>query len=150
MSWPSFTIVTDAIKVALQNDADLKAFCLTEWQRAQKVEKAFKKREEILQTDLPVILFTVPAQKTGYAAGRLLHRKYVIRCYAGFQQHDRVKAHDEIIRFEEFIEQALLKDATLNDLGILITPGDSANDEGFYHPTYFLAKDFEVLVEREF
>lgn len=149
MGWSSFTAITDLIKSALENSAALSSFCIVNFDRAQAVRKAFQKREEIPLTDLPLIIITSPSLRNEYGAGRLLYRTHGVRLYAGFQQEDRAQAQDNIIKFEENIEQALLNDAGLNAQNIEIYVGDSANDEGFFHPVYFLAKDFKVLVARE-
>lgn len=147
MAWDSFVTVLDKIVDALKTDVNLTAFCKT-LGKEQTVRKGLKKREEILLTELPIIMLTVPQQTSEQAASGVLGKTYTLRLYCGFDESDRVKAVENLIKFEEFVEQALLNSATLNSAVALLVPGNSANDEGFFHPAYFLAKDFTVTVER--
>lgn len=149
MAWGSFTDITDLVVAALAGYADLKTFCISNWKKPPAVRKFYKKREEVSLTELPLVMVTVPSQRSTPAAARLLYREYTLRLYCGFQEDDRGKAQDLIIKFEEFIEQALLIDAVLNAQNIEIEVGDSANDEGQLHPVYFIVKEFTILIERD-
>lgn len=149
MAWNSFTDVVDLIVSALKNNADLASFCTTNFKEALIVRKGIKRREEIGVHELPIVMVTVSGQQTSYGAGRLLYREYTVRFFCGFRQEDRTKAPDQVLKFEELIEQAVLTDAALNGDASSSTPGDSAYDEGFFHPVYFQVKEFKVMVERD-
>lgn len=147
MAWDSFVTVLDKIVDVLKTDANLTAFCKT-LGKAQTVRKGLKKREEILINELPIIMLTAPQQTSEQAASGVLYKNYTLRLYCGFDEPDRVKAVDNLIKFEEFVEQALLNSTSLDSMVALLVLGNSANDEGFYHPAYFFAKDFTVTAER--
>lgn len=149
MAWNSFADIVDLIISALKNNADLGAFCTANFKKTLAVRKGIKRREEIREDELPIVMVTVAGQNSTYAAGRLLYREYTVRFFCGFRQEDRTKATDQILKFEELIEQAVLTDEALNGDASSSTPGDSAYDEGFYHPVYFHVKEFKVLVERD-
>jgi len=149
MAWDSFTEVTDAIASALKDDAGLTELCTARWRRAQTVRKSLKLREEVSLTELPIIMITVPAMEVTRYPGGDFDRQYTIRLYCGFQQKAREKAVDELIEYEEKIEQALLNSAALKALVTDLITASSANDEGFNHPAYFLVKEFQVVVERQ-
>lgn len=149
MAWNSFADVVDLIISALKNNADLASFCSTNFRKTLTVRKGVKRREEVREDELPMLMVTVAGQQPSYGAGRLLYREYTVRLFCGFKQDDRAKAPDQVLKFEEFIEQAVLTDDTLNGDASSSTPGDSAYDEGFFHPVYFQVKEFKVLVERD-
>lgn len=149
MAWNSFADVVDLIISALKNNADLASFCSTNFKKTLTVRKGVKRREEVREDELPMLMVTVAGQQPSYGAGRLLLREYTVRFFCGFKQDDRTKAPDQVLKFEELIEQAVLTDDTLNGDASSSTPGDSAYDEGFFHPVYFQVKEFKVLVERD-
>ena len=149
MGWNSFADVFDLIVAALRNNADLAAFCSADFKKTLTVRKGVKRREEIREDELPIVMVSVAGQQSSYGAGRLLYREYAVRFFCGLKQDDRPKAPDQVLRFEELIEQAVLTDTALNGDASSSTPGDSAYDEGFYHPVYFMVKEFRVLVERD-
>lgn len=145
----SFTLVTDKIKSLLELDSDLKSYCASKFGGSAIVKKAYKKRIEIGLDQLPVILITRPMiqqqQETNIPS---YERTHTIRLYCGFHQPDEELAQDQVIGFEEYIDQAILKDdRTLGNLVDHIWPGDSMNDEGYFHPVYFIVKEFLVLRE---
>ncbi len=148
MAWDSFTEITAIIIGALQGDAELKDFCRSNYQKPLTVRKGVKRREEIALTELPLVMVTTPFQQSVYEGAQMIGRTYTLRAYCGFQQGDRERAIDELLRFEELLAQSLLSVDMSND-AILVTPGDSAYDEGFSHPYYFFLKEFRVMVERE-
>ncbi len=148
MAWSSFVDIVNRIIQTLENDTDLQNFSQTTWGKPLGVRKAVKRREELTHEDLPIVMITAPSQESEYSTGRVLYRTYTLHFYCGFLQNDRTLAQDEIVKFEEQIEQALLKDTELGGLGVVITPGDSVNDEGFFRPVYFMVKQIKVFVER--
>jgi len=148
MVWSSFTDIVDAVATLLADDAGLAVLTADKWNSALTVTKAFKLRQEVKVTDMPLVMITVPGQTTEYGTARTLYRTYRLRLYCGFQQTDRVAAQEEAIKFEEAIEQAFFSSTALDGLGAIVKPGDSASDEGFYHPVYFFVKEIHILVER--
>lgn len=150
MGWDSFTEVLDQIIKTLKDDAALTAFCKDTLGSSLTVNKALRQRVEVSLADLPISMITVPSQTSEYVAvGGRLERSYTIQLYCGFHEVDRVKAIDNIIRFEEYIEQAILNNQVLENMVDNITIGDSVNDEGVYHPVYFLIKNFTIEVEHD-
>lgn len=150
MPWSSFLNVLDQLIKALEGDTSLVAFCKDTLGRSLTVRKALTRREEVLLTALPIVMITVPSQSSEYVAiGGRIERSYTVRLYCGFQEKDRVKAVENLIRFEEYIEQAILNNQTLEDMVDNITIGDSGNDEGGYHPVYFLVKNFTIEIEQD-
>jgi hypothetical protein len=148
MVWDSFTETTDKFIAALEDNADLGTFCITKYGKALSVKKMYKATTDVLSAELPLIMLTSPTQANEYVAARLLHRTHTVRLYCGLEQSDREKAQDELVDFEEYVEQAVLNDVNLNGPGVDIKFGSSTNDEGTAHPVYFITKDFLVLIER--
>lgn len=139
--------IMNNIVTTLQNDSALAAFCTTKWGKALKVMKVYKRRIEISAEDLPIILITRPQVEKEFLVGAR-DVDNIIRLYAGFQQDDREKALDEIIEFEETIDDALLVDHTRGGNAINTAPKASVNDEGEYHPVYFIAMDVAIKQRR--
>lgn len=144
----SFTAIISNIVTTLQNDADIASFCTTKWGKALTVMKVYKRRIEISAEDLPIVLITRPqADKKSLIGARDVDN--TVRLYAGFQQDDREKALDEIIEFEEKIDDALLVDHTRGGNAINTDSKASVNDEGEFHPVYFIAMDVLVKHRRQ-
>ena len=147
----SFIDGINFIQTTLLNDAALKAFSLDSWNKAPMILPVFKKRVEIDVRDLPIILVTRPqVLKTLLVGAR--DGVNTVRLYCGFLQNAREQALAQIIQFEEKIDDALLtQEATnaANAAGIkYINPKSSVNDEGMYHPVYFIAMDVEISHRR--
>ncbi len=147
----SFNTALDEIKAALGADAALNAFCTAKWGSGITVKRVFRQRIEIPISSLPIILMTRPEATPGsYMNGEREYR-HIVRLYAGFHQSDAEKAQEELVEFEELIEDALLSFRESNRFpeGVEdILPGESVNDEGRKPPVYFLVKDIEVEARR--
>lgn len=143
----SFTNIITNIVTTLQNDAALAAFCSTKWGKTLTIKKIFKKRVEINISELPIILVTRPSLDKEFLVG-VKDADNVVRLYCGFHQTDREKALDETIEFEEKIDDALMVDHTRGGLAINTNPKVSANDEGEFHPVYFIAMDVAIKHRR--
>lgn len=139
--------IMNNIVTTLQSDSAVAAFCTAKWGKALKVLKVYKRRIEISAEDLPIILITRPQVEKEFLVGAR-DVDNIIRLYAGFQQDDREKALDEIIEFEETIDDALLVDHTRGGNAINTAPKASVNDEGEYHPVYFIAMDVAIKQRR--
>lgn len=138
-----FIDVIDNLITTLQNDAALASFCQTEWGKTLSVIKAYRQRQEINLSELPLILITRPAVIKQFRIGAR-DGAHTVRLYAGFHQPDKLKALNEFVEFEEKLDDALLS-ADPNILGaISISPTASQNDEGEFHPVYFTVMDIEI------
>ncbi|GAB63103.1 MAG: hypothetical protein DWB56_06725 [Candidatus Jettenia sp.] len=144
----SFTSLIDHIATTLQNNAPLTSFCDAKWGKALSVLKAFKQRIEINLNDLPVILITRPSLEKNFLVNITRDGAHTVRLYAGFHQTDWAKALNEMVEFEEKIDDALLTDYTRGGLAINTIPKSSVNDEGEFHPVYFIVMEVEIKHRR--
>jgi hypothetical protein len=137
----SFNDVLDSIKTTLEGDTALQTFCASNFSAALTVKRVFKRRTGI--SAFPVILITRPEVKKMFLVGAR-DGTHTMRLYCGFQQPDREKAQDNIVEFEELIDDALLNPEPAALSAMNIKPTVSVNDEGMYHPYYFIVMDVEV------
>lgn len=146
----SFKDVINNIVYLLQNDVALQNFSKTRWQTTKSltVSKAFKKRIFINLRDLPLILITMPFIEKSFLINTNRNSTHTIRLYCGFIQNNPKRALEDFIEFEELIDDALLfyEPEQLGALNLI--PKSSENDEGLYHPVYFLTLDVEVKFRR--
>lgn len=151
MAWASFNDDIEVIKQALEGDDELEAFCLASFKRKLTVRRSFEKRTEIDSDEFPIMLIVRPSMDRSRATGGLVHRNHKLLLFFGFREEDKSEAQSHLVIMEELVEQALDKLEDDPDLSgeMLIEPGDSANDQGHYHPVYFIAKEVSVLTERE-
>jgi len=134
----------NAIAVRIENNRSLQQFCMDNFGQALKVEKVFRWRKEIPITDLPIALVTRPYVRRSFE-GMVPKKEQGISVYAGFRMEDQDKAVALSIEFEELLEDAICrKTSHPDDRPMGIMPADSTNDEGKFHPVYFLV--MEVLV----
>lgn len=143
----SFVTVYNNIITTLQNDSALAAFCDAKWGKMLTVLKVFKKRVEVNLADLPVILVTRPNIDKEFLINAR-DADNIVRLYAGFHQTDREKAMEEMIEFEEKIDDALMVDHTRGGNAKSTNPKTSANDEGEFHPVYFMVMDVAIKHRR--
>jgi len=145
----SFLTSLDGLANALKNDTALSAFCSTNFAgRSLSIEKTFKKRVQISSNDLPTIILTRPSIVKSFLNNNVLHSVHTVLLYAGFYQKDYRHALDLFVKFEESIEDALWR-ITPESLGVMsIVPKNSLNDEGLYHPIYFLTMEVEIQHRR--
>jgi len=142
---PSFIEVVNDLVSALQANTALDTFCKEKWNKSLLIKKMFKYRTEIQITDLPIILVTRPQKLSkDFPIG---NREYedTVRLYCGFHQPDRDIAQDEMIEFEEKIDDAVLEDRDRNGLVLDTNVTMTVTDEGYFHPVYFVVK--EVTIE---
>jgi len=137
----SFNDALDAIKTTLEGDTALQSFCTSNFSAPLIVKRVFKRRTEI--SAFPVILITRPEVKKMSLIGAR-DGIHTVRLYCGFHQPDKEKAQDNIIEFEELIDDALLAPEPAALYAMNIKPTASVNDEGMYHPHYFIVMDVEV------
>jgi hypothetical protein len=144
----TFNDAIDQLVSILLADANLKAFCREKWGKSLKVETVFKSRVEINQSDLPIILITRPETEKSYLVSNVRDSKHTIRLYCGFYQTSKEKGMEELIEFEEKIDDAMYDKYTLNNTCLNTTSQRSANDEGIYYPVYFMVMEVEILHRR--
>ena len=138
-----FVDALQALQSQLEDNTLLQAFCQAEWGKGLTVKIVYKDRVAIHTDDLPLILITRPKVSRTISTGAK-DGKHLVRLYAGFFQADREVGALELISFEEAIEDALDADQTLGGTAGAIDFGDSVNDEGAFHPSYFLTKEITV------
>lgn len=145
----SFSGCMEKLVTQIGGHAPLAQFCADTWGRDLSIKTALKKRHEVHQNKLPVIMITRPSV-TGHEYRAGFHKAaHKVRLYAGFYQSDADKAVLEQIRFEELICDAVLGDGVFTDSASSVSIGMSANDEGIGHPSYFAVIDFDVIYDRE-
>ncbi|MEW6115666.1 MAG: hypothetical protein AB1553_02040 [Nitrospirota bacterium] len=145
-----FLPVFDGFKTLLETDADIIAFVSGKWNATLTVKQVFKKKPEIGNEEMPIVLITAPRTKKEQETGISHERKRIVRLYCGFKQHNKELGAREIIEFEEVLDKAILKsDSLLRSIpGVdSIEAGDEENDEGANHPDYFLVMEYSVLME---
>lgn len=138
---PSFKGTLDDLVLALQSNSALNTFCREKWGRVPIVKKIFKFRTEIQIHDLPLIFVTRPMKKSGSTEA-----VHTARLYCGFHQPNREAAQDEMIEFEELVEDAVALDKERNKTALYTEPKDTVTDEGYFHPVYFCVKEIEIMV----
>ena len=140
---------TDNIKTVLAQDAALNAWIATTFPgKTLKVRKAFKRRQEVNTSELPLIMITVPARrhKTETAGSRIFENTVTV--YTGLCHNgDRELAPDLVDHFEGLVEAAVLRDPTRGGYALNTHYAESSNDEGAFHPNYFSALEFLVFTE---
>lgn len=133
-----------AIKVRLENNQALQQFCQEKFGKQLKVLTVFKQRTEIQMHDLPIVMITRPRVRRE-PQGNLSKKEHSVFLYAGFMSNDREQAPELSIEFEEKLEEAVRrKTSHPDDRSFYIAPADSSNDEGRFHPVYFLVIEFLI------
>jgi hypothetical protein len=129
--------------VSLQEYASLK------WGRVMTVRREFRNRVQVGASELPLIMVTRPSvsKESRISGGR--DNVNTIRLYVLFHQHDRAKAQSEVVAVEELIDDCLeayyrIKDEDGDPLVKNVKPGESANDEGMFHPVYGIVMDVSI------
>jgi len=144
----SFKTVLNNIVSELQNNATLKAFCASRWNKPLTVKAVFRKRTEVSLQEFPIILVTRPSVVKNFLTNTNRNTLNTLRLYLLFHQPDPLKGAEELIEAEEILDDAL----TIPDpetLGAMsIKPGASINDEGANHPEYGLVLEVEVKHRR--
>jgi hypothetical protein len=140
----SFVPKLNALKIRLEGNAALQAYAADTFGKQFMVKRVFKRRVEVHTNDLPLVLMTRPSVSRTISNG-VITKEHVVRLYIGFTQNDLEKAQDNLIELDELIDTAVMeKTALTGDLPMPVSPQGSDNDEGVYHPTYFLVKDLMV------
>jgi len=134
-----------ALQALIESDSGLQAFSQWKWGKAVAARIVFKHRVEIRVNELPLVLITRPRVTRKESTGAVVSAN-AVRLYAGFHQNDRDKGAAELIEFEEALEMLLRANQTLNGAANDLDSGESVNDEGAFHPVYFLTKELTVMV----
>ena len=149
MAWTSFNDNLNEIVSVLSADVDLRNYCLQTWGKELTITREFQNKTEVHISSLPLCMITRPEMTPTWEVANSVNRKHTVRLYLGFQENLRNLAQEALIRLEEFVEQALLKEGLFSP-DIYLEPGKSSNDEGSRHPVYFLVKDVNIFTEKEF
>jgi len=112
-----------------------------------KAVRRYKPRAEVHVSDLPIIMITRPRATTEPGSNISGFQDHTVALYFGFNCENREQAQDLLIRAEEAIETCVMQDPTLGGRVMYTSPGNSANDEGKWHPVYFFVK--EIVISRE-
>jgi len=140
----SFNDAIAALVTLLTTDTALSAFVLTKWGKPLKVLAVYKDKQEIHDSDLPLIMIVRPQMTPSFEENKV-YGGHLVRLYYGFLQNDKLKGQPESIEFEEKLTDALLVDPSLGGVTINVTPGVTAVDEGRNHPRYFGVKNVDVM-----
>jgi hypothetical protein len=146
----SFNTALDRLVVLIETDAPLQNFAMAKWQKRFTVKRKFLKRGPIHNTELPLIMITRPDVEKEFLIGGGRQKKNTVRLYVQFLQDDPEKAQSEVVSVEELLDTCLgetnyrIKDANGIPLVKRVSPGDSANDEGLFHPAYLMVMEIEI------
>lgn len=134
----------NGLKVRLEGYTPLRNFCIANFGKAAVVRQVFRHKAEIGLEEYPLILITRPRKNTTFA-GSVPHQSHTVHLYCGFRYdgEDREKPMEWTIDLEELVEAAALTRAA-GDVPMAIESGDSDNDEGMFHPIYFMVKRMEI------
>jgi len=140
----SFVDNINAFKVRLENNQALNDFALTKFGKVFKVWKVFHSRTEIGLDDLPLIMLTRPS--VNRTPSNLSARKeHTVALYAGYRQEDRLLSLEQSIELDSLLEYAVMGKTDLpGDVPMPVEVTDSTNDEGLYHPVYFMVMLIKV------
>ena len=147
---PSAVDIINNLKTTLENNAALASFCNTKWSKTLTVKKVLKKRTEITLDEFPIILITRPSvgKKSPCLGTKLRRTEQTIHLYCGFMQDDQTKSLDEIIEFEELLDDVLMLDPKRGGAATSSKIENSVNDEGIFHPVYFFVMDVVIEFQR--
>lgn len=140
----SFIPALEKLRSLMETDASLVSYCTTTLGKVITGHRRFKLRTEVGMDELPVALITKPSSdKTSDSciAGTSID---LVRMYIGFFCDDLDQAQDILVMLEQLIDSAIMMDPTLTGLVEYTYPGSSANDEGMFHPVYFMVKEFHI------
>ena len=140
----SFKDNLNALKIRLEQNAALQNYAGENFGKNFTVKRTYKKRVEINLGLLPLILITRPSV-TRTMENQLISKLHSVNLYVGFLQNDYEKAQDHLIELDEILDSAIItKTQEPGDLPMKISLGLSDNDEGIYHPSYFMVKEITI------
>lgn len=138
---PFFTSL-QALRALL--DTGLQNFCSARWSKLPSIKIAFKKRQEVNLADLPCGFITRPQvdvqdDDIGTAQG-----KHTVLFYFGLIEDDREKAAQYVIEATEEIRSIVRGNRTLDGAVVSLDLNNLANDEGHFHPVYFISAEMSI------
>lgn len=143
----SFSDDISAMLSIISQDPDLTALLATITSRPLTAKKVFKNRTEIPTKDYPLLMATRPTVKTAVQDDYSGVKTHQVRFFFGFYTDNRDAVQDWLVQFEELMEAAIMADTTLGGRVENVAPGECSNDQGKFHPVYFMVKDFYVSKE---
>ena len=130
----------NAVKARIEGNAALQAYFEEQFGRRLTVKKSYKNREEINVGDLPVLMITRP-QVGRSVSGNVTTRSHELLLYLGFHYpntDDLELPLEYFIEIDERLADAVARKTDLaDDRAMYVIVGESANDEGAFHPVYF-------------
>ena len=141
----TFNDVIEELENNLLSYAPLNNFCSGKWSRSLTVQTSYVNRVEIPLNHLPIIVITRPSVEKSFLINTR-DGKHIVRLYCGFHQSERDKALQELVGFEENIDDALTK--SIFEKVMSLHPQASVNDEGKNHPNYFIVMDLLIQHRR--
>lgn len=138
----SFYAALQELKAVLE--AGLQTFCSQRWSKLPTVTISYKKRAEITLDEFPLLLITRPHKENQDGVTGFYQSEQTVLVYAGFCEHDREKAAQAVIELEEEIETIIRGNLSLNNTVLDIELTSTANDEGNFHPVYFIAVELKA------
>lgn len=134
----SFVKKLNALKIRLEKSKKLQDYFYENFNKPLSIKRVFKNRVEIGLSDLPILLITRPRRDTLFA-GNISNKEHSVLLRIGFNQNDFEKAQDNLIEIEEIIEEIIpMKTTDPDDVAMAMSVGETLNDEGVYHPVYFM------------
>ncbi len=135
----------NALKIRIENNKPLQDYCALHFRKQLKVVNVFKTKKQITLDELPIVMITRP-RVSREPFGNASKKEHSVYLYLGFQQTDIEKALDNSIEIEDLLEAAISSKTSIQgDAGMYVSPADSSNDEGMFHPTYFML--MEVIIK---
>lgn len=140
----SFVTNLNALKLRLENNEALQAYASLNFNQLFTVKRIYKNRVEIDMGELPLIFITRPSV-TRTTENQIISKLHSVNLYIGFYQEDYEKAQDNVIELDELLDPAIItKISAAGDVPMKISLNNSDNDEGVYHPAYFIVKQITI------
>jgi hypothetical protein len=134
----------NALKFRIENNAYIQAYCAENFSKPMQASKEFRNRVELQLNDLPLTLITRPSVNRE-PTGNVRVKNHSVLLYIGFHETDKNKALEHIVALEELYETAVAAYTSLTgDKPMAIAVGDTINDEGAYHPSYFMVMQLTI------
>jgi len=125
-------------------EAGLLDFCSSRWGKLPTLTISYKKRTEIALDAFPIGFITRPQVENQDDVTGFNQSGQTVLLYFGILEEDREKAAQAVIELEEEIETIIRANRTLNDKVQSIEINNSANDEGNFHPVYFISVEMNA------
>ena len=136
-----------ALRDAITGSVPLSDFVSENFSRSLTIRFAYRFRDELNVGDLPALIITRPRVSKRFATG-VRDGSHTVMLYLVFHQDDREKGAEQLITFEELLDDAIVDDVTLGGAVISAVPKETVNDEGKHHPVYCIVTEIELQHRR--